>query len=180
MKNSTIYKFIMTLILLLSVAGLIFFVSRTMSEKIESIKAQSLKDGLYENFEFGNELRDRMPSLLSEEEIIKKSFISSVNVLDFIRTLEDTAFARGLKITIDKVENEKEMPLTNSSMTLVDSKYTIQVSGSYDQILVFIEDLLKNEKNILINQLNIYRNETAGLVEYRAQIKLTGVILSYE
>lgn len=180
MKNSTIFKFILTLLLLLSVAGLIFFASKMMSEKVNLIKTQSLKDGQYKNFEFGNELKNRMSFLVSEETIIKNSFILSANVLDFIRTLEDNASSKDLKIVIDKVEKGKELVLTSSKITLADSKFTIQVIGSYDQILMFAEDLLRNEKNISIDQFNIYRNETAEGIEYKAQIKLTGVILSYE
>lgn len=180
MKNSTIYKFILALVLLLFVVGLTFFVLRTMEQEIDLVKGWSAKDNQNRNFEFGNQLRDNLSELLVQEAIIKNSFISSTNVLGFIQGIEDAARQRGLQITIDKVENKKDISLDAAGMTLNDSEFTLQVKGSYDQVLLFIDDLVKNDKKLSLNQVNMYRNNNEGIVQYTTQIKLTGIMLSYE
>ncbi len=180
MKSSTIYKFILVTLLLASVIGLTFFTVKTMREKVESIKVQSLKDNKNKNLEFGNDLRNSMSTLLAQETVIKSSFIPADNVLEFIQSLEDNARTLGLQITIDNVDKKKDVPLSALGISLADSEFSIQIKGPYNQVLLFLNNLIKNDKKLSLNQVNMYRNENDGVVEFTAQIKVTGIMLSYE
>lgn len=180
MKSSTIYKFILVTLLLSAVIGLTFFTVKTMRQKVESIKVQSLKDNKNKNLEFGSDLRNSVSILLDEETVIKNSFISADNVLEFIQSLEDNARTLGLQITIDNVDKKKDVPLSTEGISLADSEFTIQIKGPYNQILLFLDNLISNDKKLSLNQVNMYRNNSDGVVEYTAQIKVTGIMLSYE
>ncbi len=180
MKNNTIYKFILTILLLASVVGLMFYISDSMLKKIELIKVQSFKDLTAGSFEFGSDIRLAMEKIQSSKVVIENSFISSNQVLDFIRSLEESGQGNGLEITIEKVERGANEKLTVGNQSTSLATFTIQVKGPYDSVMTYTDALLKNQKKLSMTHISFYRNETEAGIEYTARMRLNGIILSYE
>lgn len=180
MKNNTIYKSILSVLLLLTTVGLMLYISDSMKKGIEQIRVQTLRDLTAGSFEFGKDLRLAAEKVENAKYVIENSFISSNEVLDFIRSLEGAAAQNGLDITIEKVERSPEEKVSTGNQSVSVATFTIQLKGSYDSIVLYTGSLLKNDKKMSLTQISLYRNESEKGVEYTARMKLNGIILSHE
>jgi hypothetical protein len=156
---------------------LFYYVENSTKQKIEIIRSQTHKSLKFEGSHSTNQLKESIRTLSEQEKIIENSTISSVKVLDFIRMIELSAENKGLKIIIEKVEPGEEQPLDNQNKTISETFFTIQAKGQYDSVFLFVEELLQNEKKLTLNQINLYRSEDAGQIEYTVRMKLRGIIL---
>lgn len=177
MKSNTIFRFIGTCILLCLAIGLFYYVENSTKEKIEIIRNQTNKILNFKGSHSANQLKESMRTVSEQEKIIENSMISSSKVLDFIRVIELSAENKGLKIIIEKVEPGEEYAIDTQNKIISETFFTIQAKGQYDSVILFIEELLRNEKKLTLNQINMYRSEDAGKIEYTVRMKLRGIIL---
>jgi hypothetical protein len=155
----------------------LFYVVDAIEEKSEVVrvhKAQELRD---KNLEFGNQLRSNLKTLSEQEAIIQSTFISETNMVGFIQTLESSARLYGLEITIANVDQGDVQALSSGTGKTIPVTFTLQTKGSYAQTQLFIDELLRLEKRLVLSQLSIYKGEEG---EYTARMIVEGIILSYE
>lgn len=177
MKSSTAYKFILALLLLaLGVYGLIYMHSIIKLETAD-VQVYRSKEEQNKNFEFGNSLRENMKTLVSQEARIKSAFIPSTGMVDFIRTLENSAQQYGLKITINSVDRGEPQVLGDGPVKTSPVTFNIQVEGSYSETMMFMNQLVRLEQKLSISNISIFKGAQGS---YTTRAAVAGIIHSYE
>lgn len=177
MKSSTVYKFILALLVLSAAVYGLFYLRSVIEDKVAEVQVYRSKEARNKNLEFGNSLRQNMSTVLEQEALIKNAFISSTGMVGFIQALEDSARLYGLKITINSVEEGDAQPLGGVSGKTSPVTFNIQLEGSYVQTRQFLGQLAEFEKLLSISNVSVFKSSQDM---YTTRVAVAGIMLSYE
>lgn len=179
MKASTIFTFILSLILFGGVSYVVVFVKDNISEKMSLVQNAILKQKQSENVEFGNKIKKNLEGLSSKEQVIKSAFLQSNNMVDFITKLESTGQNLGVEVVVQKV-TYGDMKVLEEKYTIRPAVFEIEVRGRFDQIESFVRNVSSFEQTLYIKELRLSSSTTSNTQPYIARIIIEGNTIAYE
>ena len=177
MKSKTTLTLLLVLTLLgCSVAGFVTL-RGAVARKMSVVAAQRAQEDRVMGLEFGNRLRNNLQELAQKEEVIKRTFIDGVHLVDFIESIEGFAAERNLKIEMDSVEQGEPKTLSTSRGKLVPVTFSIRTEGDYEDVSSFVRELVNFNERLDIEQLGMF---SSGNGVYTLRLTVKGMMLSYE
>lgn len=176
MKIKTIIIFIFSFILLVVAGGSVWYMRAEILNKTELIKSHKLEEKQNRNFEFGNQLKKNGEILNTQEQLIKKVFLKSSEIVNFITYLESVGKDLGVEVTVEKIDYGTTESVENS-YTIQPANFNVTLIGSYSQIKTFLGTVTNSDKILVTKEIKLYKSGEA-LSEYTARVIIEGIILT--
>jgi len=177
MKNNTIYIFIISLLFLMASGALIFYTHSGIYSKIEIVKAYYAKQKKEQMLQPTIKVKASLESLSYQEQLIKKTFLSSTAMVDFITKLESLAQTNSLNISVQKIEYGTSEVL-EEKYTMQSVSFALELQGNFNDINSFVTQLTTSKEVLVIKEFKLYKIGDMGSNTYTARIIIEGKTLT--